>query len=1345
MIRRSVTLTFILMLLMVTAGMRSWPVVPAIAAEGPGFEWRMLPRHLGTSLVNPNDLAAARNYVHPTDGYRVSFNGCETLEDTLQSVTHTYTITGSTLPEARTVSVSASPQRLPIKLGGGFEEISCDQLRATTQLPPGSYEVSLSVETTGGEATTYSPRSIVVRDILIISVGDSYGSGEGAPDREVQYGLFGYPTEPAIWQDQNCHRSAWAGPSQAAAILENSDPYTSVTFISLACSGATINTPIDDNPDDGRINEATFQGAGLLAPYSGIEPKGNFDASMSPWQPTQMEQAARIADGRAIDALTISGGGNDMHFATVITDCVLSDCSTNETTRKRLNNDFAELPKRYQELADFITGDRNRNGAPALNITPDRVFITEYPDPTRNMNGDWCETNQIDDPLLSLPATGIMKHEMAWASANVVNSLNTMIKNEADKHGWNTVSGIAAEFFGDPTSGLPGRGWCALGADANGAPNNWVNRSTDALAIQGPHDPNNLIPIGLWATVGAVGIVLSVFTSGWSLLVTAISGAAILLQLKATDGTMHPNRMGQMVYARHIASSIEARLSGKIADPGDTTPPTIEPAQNITVQTMDGDGEVVDYPIPATNDDTDGDGLASCSPASGSLFRIGTTRVICTARDASGNVANPVGFSVIVDPITVSLPDAPDGETSLRSGCTNEDGDDQDLTNDAGPLSFNGTNVTGFTRGSALKARASATDDDCGMRLTHSTGVTVGAGDTGLAEGEPVLVSLTLGLDGFLSSSAEGNQVSVLSMDASYSITETNCPDPGPAPMSVTSRSDDPSATSDGPGFDLGGENGGYCPSIMDFSASVDMNHYGNTDQWYARGGWSITSNIGEEQGEYRDISCDDYCSDPSHLPLDTRSRTVIFETRVGAHLEINGMLDAFATGYLGSTAVSDFSNTFAMSVVQPAPGYEGLTFTYDNTKPTDPGTRNGAPTIDAGGPYSVDEGGSVVLTASGNDPDGDDLSYAWDLDGDGSFETEGETVTFSAANLNGPFSQSIAVQVTDDQGAVGEATGVVEVANVTPVVILGTDATVRRGETFSDTGSFTDPGADVWTGTVNYGDGSPDEVLTINPDGTFNLSHTYTTAGTFVVTTCITDDVGAGCDVLSLTVTPYAVYAGRDDCRKNGEPAIQWSGGNGTVIGDLHSNAGLKVGGSSNLINGSATYRCDEQISGKENTFGEGPAQVSDSRPWPMTLTRADFVCDISVTGTLDLSNDGAWWVDGTMKSGRLSPLTLCADEILLDGSNVAGSVTLVAGKVTISGSNLRLTPDQHGILAFATGADSDAIKISGSKSQWSGDLVAMAGGIDLSGSDNAMTNGGVIGWTVKLSGSNWTIDATP
>jgi predicted extracellular nuclease len=74
----------------------------------------------------------------------------------------------------------------------------------------------------------------------------------------------------------------------------------------------------------------------------------------------------------------------------------------------------------------------------------------------------------------------------------------------------------------------------------------------------------------------------------------------------------------------------------------------------------------------------------------------------------------------------------------------------------------------------------------------------------------------------------------------------------------------------------------------------------------------------------------------------------------------------------------------------------------------------NAAPTVDAGGPYAVIEGASVVVSATGSDPDLDPLTYAWDLDDDGIFETSGQAATFSAAALPAPGTHTIRVEVSD-------------------------------------------------------------------------------------------------------------------------------------------------------------------------------------------------------------------------------------------------------------------------------------------------------------------------------------------
>ncbi len=56
----------------------------------------------------------------------------------------------------------------------------------------------------------------------------------------------------------------------------------------------------------------------------------------------------------------------------------------------------------------------------------------------------------------------------------------------------------------------------------------------------------------------------------------------------------------------------------------------------------------------------------------------------------------------------------------------------------------------------------------------------------------------------------------------------------------------------------------------------------------------------------------------------------------------------------------------------------------------------------------------------------------------------------------------------------------------------------------------FTDPGADAWSATVNFGDNTGEQCMDIDQEGkSFNLGHTYAESGTYAVTVIVQDDDG--------------------------------------------------------------------------------------------------------------------------------------------------------------------------------------------------------------------------------------------
>jgi hypothetical protein len=172
----------------------------------------------------------------------------------------------------------------------------------------------------------------------------------------------------------------------------------------------------------------------------------------------------------------------------------------------------------------------------------------------------------------------------------------------------------------------------------------------------------------------------------------------------------------------------------------------------------------------------------------------------------------------------------------------------------------------------------------------------------------------------------------------------------------------------------------------------------------------------------------------------------------------------------------------------------------------------NNPPTASAGGPYSVNEGGSIIVTASGSDPEGGALSYAWDLDNNGTFETPGQSVTFSAAGLDGPTSRTIKVRVTDTCGLSKVAATTVNVLNVAPTVgaITAPLDPTQVNTIINTSAGFTDPGIpDTHTAVWDWGDvaTSAGVVTETNGSGTVSGNHSYTTPGVYTLKLTVTDD----------------------------------------------------------------------------------------------------------------------------------------------------------------------------------------------------------------------------------------------
>jgi alpha-tubulin suppressor-like RCC1 family protein/PKD repeat protein len=218
----------------------------------------------------------------------------------------------------------------------------------------------------------------------------------------------------------------------------------------------------------------------------------------------------------------------------------------------------------------------------------------------------------------------------------------------------------------------------------------------------------------------------------------------------------------------------------------------------------------------------------------------------------------------------------------------------------------------------------------------------------------------------------------------------------------------------------------------------------------------------------------------------------------------------------------------------------------------------------------STNEDTSVNILLTTSDIDGDSLTYSVVTQ-----PTNG-TLSGNAPNLiytpslNYYGSDSFTYKANDGQADSNVATVSITVNSVNdlPIVSAGGDATINEGSTFSGSGSFEDPDPDTWTATVDYGDGSGIQPLTLTGK-TFNLTNVYADNGIYTVTVVVTDNNGGiGTDTLTVMANNIAptVNTEPDQTINEGDTAsfsgslsdpgadthtIEWDFGDGTGATD--------------------------------------------------------------------------------------------------------------------------------------------------------------------------------------------------
>jgi hypothetical protein len=203
-----------------------------------------------------------------------------------------------------------------------------------------------------------------------------------------------------------------------------------------------------------------------------------------------------------------------------------------------------------------------------------------------------------------------------------------------------------------------------------------------------------------------------------------------------------------------------------------------------------------------------------------------------------------------------------------------------------------------------------------------------------------------------------------------------------------------------------------------------------------------------------------------THVPVNS-NLAIVFSEPIGLSSGITitcsaSGAHAFSVDTSGATAVLDpvtdfnFGETCTVTIPATAvfdldtndpPEHMAADFSWSFTTVAPP---NIPPIANAGGPYDVNEGDSITVTATASDLEGGPLTYAWDLDNNGTFGTPGQTVTFSAANLDGPSTRTIHVRVTDEGGLSDVADATVTIHNVAPTATFNAPASAPAGFAFT-------------------------------------------------------------------------------------------------------------------------------------------------------------------------------------------------------------------------------------------------------------------------------------------------------
>jgi hypothetical protein len=300
--------------------------------------------------------------------------------------------------------------------GGGAQQSTLDCAEPVNLRVRYGLQTVATVDVSAGPgASQHLSTEIRVRDILIAGLGDSIASGEGNPDRPIaladegfcfryylgsasaQYyrpsragykggraceapdSLQVWQRNGALWFNSACHRSLYSYQTRTALALAVQYPHIAVTYLPLACTGATI--------ADGLFGSQRARECPPSKSTTSCQVGVN---GQIPELREALTQARRRQADRKLDLVLLSIGANDVYFSGLVAD-VIVDTPTERVLFRRTGVIASVDDSRAALARDLPQGfSKLRDALKPLVGDMSHVIYTSYANPALSEGGTPC-------------------------------------------------------------------------------------------------------------------------------------------------------------------------------------------------------------------------------------------------------------------------------------------------------------------------------------------------------------------------------------------------------------------------------------------------------------------------------------------------------------------------------------------------------------------------------------------------------------------------------------------------------------------------------------------------------------------------------------------------------------------------------------------------------------------------------------------------------------------------------------------------------------------------------------------------------------------------------------------